>query len=164
MPSDDIQTEQAPTQETQASQIGQTAYQIDFERTSKSIVQSDPQSIPEYSGEPFIILNNNIPMFNDYDVNNIVGQHFTELDALGRCGPAIAMIDGSMLPTEPRGSIGMVQQSGCHTVKYPEVIDDLYLYNRCHLIGYALTGENANELNLITGTRYLNITGMYSFE
>lgn len=89
---------------------------------------------------------------------------YSELDALGRCGVAYANISKDLMPTEERGEIGMIKPSGWHTVKYPEVIEDLFLYNRCHLIGYQLSGENANEKNLITGTRYLNVEGMLPFE
>ena len=131
---------------------------------SKSLVETDPQLIPDYSGFDSIVLNSNQPMFNQYDYDNLKGQWFTPLDSLGRCGSAIAMIDRSMMPTEERGYIGNVEPSGWHTVKYPDLISDLYLYNRCHLIGYALTGENANVLNLITGTRYFNISIMYEYE
>ncbi len=131
---------------------------------SESIVQSMPATIPEYNGEDYITLNNDIPMFSQYDMESIRGESYSELDSLGRCGPAIAMLDKSMMPTEERGSIGMIQPSGWHTIKYPDLIGDLYLYNRCHLIGYALTGQNANELNLITGTRYFNVSIMLIFE
>ncbi len=131
---------------------------------SKSIVETNPELIPEYSGYDSVELNGNIPMFNQYDIANLKGQWFTPLDSLGRCGTAIAMIDRSMMPTEERGYIGEIKPSGWHTVKYPDLISDLYLYNRCHLIGYALTGENANELNLVTGTRYFNVSIMYDYE
>ena len=85
-------------------------------------------------------------------------------DLLGRCGPAEACVGQELMPTEERGAIGMVKPSGWHTVRYDGVVDGKYLYNRCHLIGYQLTGENANERNLITGTRYLNVEGMLPFE
>ena len=90
-------------------------------------------------------------------------EFYSELDELGRCGYAIACVGIEIMPTEERGEIGMIKPSGWHTVKY-DVVDGKYLYNRCHLIGYQLTGENANKLNLITGTRYLNIEGMLPFE
>lgn len=131
---------------------------------SQSLVLSNPKSIPDYNGEDYIYLNGNIPMFTEYDYNHIIGEEYSELDSLGRCGVAVAMIDKTMMPTEERGSIGMIKPSGWHTVKYPDVIADNYLYNRCHLIGYALTGQNANELNLITGTRYFNVSIMLPFE
>ncbi len=86
------------------------------------------------------------------------------MDSLGRCGVTYACIDQDLMPTEKRGSIGMVKPTGWHTVRYDDLADGKYLYNRCHLIGYQLTGENANTSNLITGTRYLNIEGMLPFE
>ena len=134
------------------------------EEPSTGTVTADPDSIPDYNGEDYIVLNDNQPNFTEYDVTHIVGEHFSELDRLGRCGPAYAMIDRSMMPTEERGEIGMIKPSGWHTVTYPDIIEDRYLYNRCHLIAYALTGQNANELNLITGTRYMNETSMLPFE
>ena len=91
-------------------------------------------------------------------------QTFSKLDSLGRCGAAIAVVGRDLMPTEERGSIGMIKPAGWHTVRYDDLIADKYLYNRCHLIGYQLTGENANEQNLITGTRYLNVEGMLPFE
>lgn len=135
-----------------------------IETFSESIVISNPEQIPEYSGEDYISLNGNKPMFNQYDMENIEGEHYSEFDFLGRCGVAYAMLDKSMMPTEERTGIGMIKPSGWHTVKYPDVVEGLYLYNRCHLIGYALAGENANELNLITGTRYFNVSIMLIFE
>lgn len=83
---------------------------------------------------------------------------------MGRCGVAYANICIELLPTEERGEIGMIKPTGWHTVKYPEVIEERYLYNHCHLIGYQLAGENANEKNLTTGTRYLNVDGMLPYE
>ena len=90
-------------------------------------------------------------------------EHYSKLDSLGRCGAAFANVSRSTMPTKKRGAIGNIKPSGWHTVKY-EGIDGKYLYNRCHLIGYQLTAENANPRNLITGTRYLNVTGMLPFE
>lgn len=90
-------------------------------------------------------------------------ENYSDLDSLGRCGVAYANICKDIMPTEERGKIGMIKPSGWHTVKY-DVIKDRYLYNRCHLIGYQLAGENANPKNLITGTRYLNVEGMLPFE
>ena len=104
--------------------------------------------IPEYSGSPYVEINGNIPSFSD---------------SLGRCGYAESKVTPELMPAEERGAIGMVKPTGWHTVKY-ENVDGRYLYNRCHLIGYQLTGENANKKNLITGTRYLNVTGMLPFE
>ena len=118
--------------------------------------------IPEYSGSPYVEINNNIPFFTDYPTESF--EFYSSLDELGRCGVAYANISTDLMPTEKRGEIGSVRPSGWHTVKYNDLIKDLYLYNRCHLIGYQLTGENANERNLITGTRYMNTEGMEPFE
>ena len=90
-------------------------------------------------------------------------ESYSELDSLGRCGVAYACASTDTMPTEERGTIGQIKPTGWHTVKY-DCVDGKYLYNRCHLIGYQLTGENANTKNLITGTRYLNVEGMLPFE
>ena len=119
--------------------------------------------IPEFSDEPYVIINDNKPNFTDDMLSDKAYEFYSELDELGRCGYAIACVGTEIMPTEERGEIGMIKPSGWHTVKY-DVVDGKYLYNRCHLIGYQLTGENANKLNLITGTRYLNIEGMLPFE
>ncbi len=125
----------------------------------------DLSSIPEFSGEPYIEINGNIPFFNEDDKNNTDAfETYSDLDSFGRCGVAYANVCKELLPTEERGEIGDVRPSGWHTVKYNDLIDGNYLYNRCHLIAYRLAGENSNEKNLITGTRYLNIVGMLSFE
>lgn len=134
------------------------------EKISLSQVQLDSSAIPNFCGEDYIELDNNQPLFTDADFNLIEGEFFSKLDALGRCGVAYAKLHRDMMPTEERGSIGMVKPSGWHTVKYPDLITDKYLYNRCHLIAYAMTGQNANELNLITGTRYMNVSAMLPFE
>ncbi len=120
--------------------------------------------IPEFSGKAYISINNNIPSFTDEEKSKTKSYEFySELDELGRCGYTMACIGRDLMPTEDRGSIGQVKPSGWQTVKY-DIVDGKYLYNRCHLIGFQLTGENANEKNLITGTRYLNIEGMLPFE
>ncbi len=121
--------------------------------------------IPVYGGTPYIQLENNIPDFTDEEKKCTEAfEQYSDLDPLGRCGQAYANICPELRPTEPRGEIGDVRPSGWHTVKYNDLIDGNYLYNRCHLIAYCLAGENANEKNLITGTRYLNIEGMLPFE
>lgn len=128
---------------------------------------SDPaidfSSIPEFSDDPFVAINNNVPDFSDADLTTDAFETYSSLDSLGRCGVAYACIGFELMPTEERGSIGQVKPSGWHTVKY-DCVDGKYLYNRCHLIGYQLTAENANTSNLITGTRYLNVEGMLPFE
>lgn len=120
-------------------------------------------SIPAYSGKAYIAVNNNIPYFTEAEYRTTSFEQYAPLDSLGRCGVAFANIGTDIMPTEERGSIGMVKPTGWHTVKYDNV-DGKYLYNRCHLIGYQLSGENANEQNLITGTRYMNMDGMLPFE
>lgn len=119
--------------------------------------------IPEYSGEPYVVLQDNWPDFDAGDLSTEAFETYSELDELGRCGVAYANICLEIMPTEPRGEIGQVKPSGWHTVRY-DCVDGKYLYNRCHLIGYQLAGENANRQNLITGTRYLNVVGMLPFE
>lgn len=120
--------------------------------------------IPAYSGEPYVQVNDNVPYFTADELTEEPFETYSPLDALGRCGVAYANICLDIMPTEPRGEIGMIRPSGWHTVRYDDVVNGKYLYNRCHLIGYQLAGENANELNLITGTRYLNVEGMLPFE
>lgn len=128
-------------------------------------VEIDLNEIPNYTGSPYCEINNNYPFFELSEIDASTDfEIYSKLDRLGRCGTAYANLSNKMMPSEERGQIGIVKPSGWHTVKYPDVIEDLYLYNRCHLIAYSLSGENANELNLITGTRYLNIKGMLPFE
>lgn len=128
---------------------------------SDSIVSLE--DIPEYQGNPYQEINGNEPYFEEADLTTDAFETYSDPDDLGRCGTAYACVGEELMPTEERGSIGMVKPTGWHTVKYGNV-DGKYLYNRCHLIGYQLTAENANEKNLITGTRYLNIEGMLPFE
>lgn len=121
--------------------------------------------IPEYNGKASVSINNNIPFFTTEEKQRIDAfETYSPLDSLGRCGVAFANICREIQPTQERGPIGHVRPSGWHTVKYNDLIDGNYLYNRCHLIGYQLAGENDNTKNLITGTRYLNIDGMLSYE
>ncbi len=120
-------------------------------------------SIPAYSGSPYIEVNGNVPYFTEDELTDISFETYSELDALGRCGVAFACVGVDLMPTEERGSISQIRPSGWQTVQYDSV-DGNYLYNRCHLIGFQLSGENANERNLITGTRYLNVEGMLPFE
>ena len=123
------------------------------------------EGIPAYSGTAYYVFNNNIPGFSPTDLTRTDPfETYSELDALGRCGVAYANVCKELMPTTERGEIGMVKPSGWQTVKYNDIIDGNYLYNRCHLIGYQLAGENANVKNLITGTRYLNVDGMLPFE
>ena len=119
--------------------------------------------VPEYSGEPYVVLNDNVPDFTDDELTTTPFEIYSDLDVLGRCGVAYANICEELMPTEKRGAIGSVKPTGWQVSKY-DFVDGKYLYNRCHLIGYQLTAENANSQNLITGTRYLNVTGMLPFE
>lgn len=133
----------------------------DIELPSEGTVQLD--SIPEYSGNPYIAINDNQPFFSDSDLTEEPFENYSDLDELGRCGVAYANICIDLMPTEERGSISQVKPTGWHSVRYDNV-DGKSLYNRCHLIGWQLAGENANEKNLITGTRYMNVDGMLPFE
>lgn len=120
--------------------------------------------IPAYAGNPYVELHGNEPYFTEGELTTDSFELYSDLDTLGRCGTAYACIGQDLMPNEPRGEIGMIKPSGWHTVRYDTVIEDKFLYNRCHLIGYQLTGENANEKNLITGTRFFNLDGMLPFE
>lgn len=122
------------------------------------------KKIPAYSGSPYIEVSGGKTYFAKSMYVKKSSQIFSKLDSLGRCGTAYAVVGRDLMSTEERGSIGMIKPAGWHTVRYDDLIADKYLYNRCHLIGYQLTGENANERNLITGTRYLNVEGMLPFE
>lgn len=120
--------------------------------------------IPPYCGAPYVEINQNQPNFTEEDWTETAFETYSPLDMLGRCGVAYANICQELMPTEPRGEIGMIKPSGWQTVRYDDLVDGKYLYNRCHLIGFQLAGENANECNLITGTRYMNVDGMLPFE
>lgn len=121
------------------------------------------ENIPPYGDEPYIAVNNNIPYFTEDELSTQSFEQYGDLDDLGRCRTAFASIGSDLMPTEKRGSISQIKPTGWHAVKYDSV-EGHYLYNRCHLIGYQLSGENANAQNLITGTRYMNVTGMLPFE
>ena len=122
--------------------------------------------IPDYSGAPFVIINNNIPFFDENDYAKETFESYSKLDSLGRCGVAYANVSRELMPTEERGKIRDIKPSGWRQAKYEGIVDSTppYLYNRCHLIAYCLTAENANEQNLITGTHYMNVEGMLPFE
>ena len=121
------------------------------------------KNIPKYSGKAYAVVNSNVPFFTQEEHSEKSFEYYSALDSLGRCSFAYAVIGKDLMPTKDRESIGQVKPAGWHTVKY-DFVDGKYLYNRCHLIGFQLTGENANERNLITGTRYLNVEGMLPFE
>lgn len=140
------------------------------EDTEEAVTLNDAQQsfsladIPAYSGDIYVVLNNNQPEFTTAELSSTTSfESYSELDALGRCQTAYACVGQDIMPTQERGKIGEIKPSGWHTVKY-DTVDGLYLYNRCHLIAYELTAENANEKNLITGTRYMNVSGMLPFE
>lgn len=121
------------------------------------------QNIPEFSGRPYVVINNNQPEFTDEDLTTVSYEYYSPLDTLERCGFAMACIGRDLMPSDDRESISSVKPSGWIQGKY-DIVDGKSLYNRCHLIGFQLTGENANEQNLITGTRYCNVEGMLPFE
>ena len=135
-----------------------------YATTQVQILSFDLNEVPEFDGTtPYVVINNNIPNFTDEEMITNSFENYSELDSLGRCGIAYANICKEIMPNEPRGEIGQVKPSGWKLAKY-DIVDGKYLFNRCHLIGYQLAGENANVKNLITGTRYLNVTGMLPFE
>ena len=164
------QTESTATTESTTSSfsaVTTTEVPTTVEKTTPTVanphtIQLD--DIPPYSGTAYIEINGNSPFFTPDDYTTSSYEYYSDLDSLGRCGVASACVGKDLLPTEKRGAIGMVKPSGWHTVRYDDLINDKYLYNRCHLIAYELSGENANEKNLITGTRYMNIEGMLPFE
>lgn len=121
------------------------------------------QDIPEYTDSPYVYLNGNKPTFTDDEIVTESFEKYSKLDSLGRCGVATACIGKDIMPTTERGAIGHIRPTGWHTVKY-DFVDGKYLYNRCHLIAFCLAGENDNEKNLLTGTRYMNTEGMLPFE
>ena len=121
------------------------------------------EEIPPFSDAAYVAVNGNVPFFMPEEITDESFEEYAELDALGRCGVTMACIGLDIMPTEDRGEIGSVKPTGWQSVKY-DCVEGKYLYNRCHLIGFQLAGENANKRNLITGTRYLNIEGMLPFE
>ena len=130
---------------------------------SKSDISYNLEGIPEYTGKSYVIINNNEPTFKEEEKTTNEFELYGELDYLGRATSTYALIGIDSMPTEERESIGMIKPSGWHTIKYDN-ISGKYLYNRCHLIGYQLTGENANINNLITCTRQMNVGAMLDFE
>ena len=133
-------------------------------KTGSTQISFSMDEIPNFDeSTPYVVINENIPEFEEKYFTEVSFESYSKLDELGRCGVAFANVSIDTMPTEERGAIGNVKPSGWHTAKYDNV-DGKYLYNRCHLIGYQLTAENANKENLITGTRYLNVQGMLPFE
>lgn len=119
--------------------------------------------IPEYSGDAFVVINDNNPVFSSEELTTEAYESYSTLDSLGRCGVAIASCGSELMPKGERGDISDIYPSGWEQ-EYYEFVDGSYIYNRCHLLGWQLTGEDANERNLITGTRYMNTEGMLPFE
>ena len=140
-----------------------SGYEQELQNTGEDIVLPNGTEIEGYSGTPYAAIGDNVPDFLPEDMTQQSFECYSKLDGLGRCGTAYANVGEDIMPKEERGNIGQVKPSGWQTVKY-DIVDGKYLYNRCHLIGYQLTGENANVENLITGTRYLNVEGMLPFE
>ncbi len=143
------------------SAVNDTDYDADYvfyetETTAAAYDEETEETI-------YTVLNDNVPSFSEEEITTESFEYYSQLDELGRCGTAFACIGTDLMPTEERGAIGQVRPTGWHTIKF-DFIDGNYLYNRCHLIGYQLSGENANERNLITGTRCLNTEGMLPFE
>lgn len=162
-PGDEAEIQTAAETEIQAAaqvQSDDSKQKVVYTGTASAFNTAD---VPAYSGKPYTAVNNNEPYFTSDDLTTEAFENYSELDALGRCGVAYANVCLETMPTEKRGSISEVKPTGWHSVKYDNV-DGKSLYNRCHLIGYQLTAENANQQNLITGTRYLNVDGMLPFE
>lgn len=164
-----VQTESAENDPGDETEIQTAAAQVQSDDSKQKVVHTDTASafnaadVPACSGEPYTAVNNNEPYFTSDNLTTEAFENYSELDALGRCGVAYANVCLETMPTEKRGNISEVKPTGWHSVKYDNV-DGKSLYNRCHLIGYQLTAENANQQNLITGTRYLNVDGMLPFE
>ena len=147
-----------------ASGCGTTESAQSTQENATTIAETfDFAAVPAYDGKAYVAVNDNVPFFTEEELSSASYETYGELDPLGRCTVCVASVGQDLMPAEERGNIGAVKPTGWHTVKY-DFVDGKYLYNRCHLIGYQLTGENANEKNLITGTRYLNIEGMLPFE
>ena len=142
-PSQEVEPATSPDQQAESSAPAEIT-------TASSFSLSD---VPAYSGKAYTSVNGNVPYFTAAELTTTSFETYSDLDTLGRCGMTYACIGKDLMPTEERGSIGMVKPTGWHTVRYDDLVDGKYLYNRCHLIGYQLTGENANTKNLITGTR-----------
>ncbi len=149
----DADAEQPLKQPAEPEELAGQLWDTDF-----SLADLEP-----YTDQAYVAVNDNQPYFSEYDLTGQSFEYYSELDELGRCGTACARIGVDLMPTEKRESISQVKPTGWQNEAYDQV-DGKYLYNRCHLIGFQLSGENANEKNLITGTRYLNVDGMLPFE
>ena len=158
-------SDSVPVNSVEADTSNKSDIPNDIQQTVPNLPQSSfaIEDIIPYSGQPYMTVNDNIPYFSEEDMTLQSFASYSELDELSRCGTAYACIGVDIMPTKERDAIGYIKPSGWHTVKYNDIIDGNYLYNRCHLIGYQLCGEN-DEKNLFTGTRYLNVRGMQPFE
>ena len=151
------ETAEPDTHETEAAPTIEILPEYDLESAQTL------EEIPEFTDAAYVAVNGNVPFFLPEEYTTESYEYYSDLDELGRCGVTMACIGVDIMPTEDRGDIGSVKPTGWHSVKY-DIVEGKYLYNRCHLIGFQLAGENANKKNLITGTRYLNIEGMLPFE
>ena len=163
-----VQTEESTATDDSESEVEEAAEELEVESDVTECVPASPaisiNEIPAYAGNAYVVINNNVPYFIDSELSSISYEYYSDLDSLGRCGVCVASVGQDIMPTEERGVIGNIKPTGWQIVKYPGIVDGNYLYNRCHLIGFQLTGENANANNLITGTRYMNVEGMLPFE
>lgn len=146
--------------------VGYFSGNVNYTNSNSNVVSVAIEDIPIYSGHPYVEINNNIPSFKESDYTTNPFETYSNLDELGRCGIAYANICKEIMPSnnDHRESISKIKPSGWQTTVYDNIVEGKYLYNRCHLIGYQLAAENANEKNLITGTRYMNVEGMLPFE
>ncbi len=151
------------TQQSSGTNVGQNQISEESAQNQASVESVSLTSIPKYSDSPYVVIHGNQPAFSEADYTTGSFEMYSELDSLGRCGVTYANIGIDIMPTEDRQEIGHVKPTGWQTAKY-DIVEGKYLYNRCHLIGFQLTGENANKQNLITGTRYFNVDGMLPFE
>ena len=143
-----------------------TTVLVRLAQNASAAVPSSDFVPPSYNGAPSVVVNNNVPEFTAEEKKNAASSYerYSDLDSLGRCQAAMACLGRDLMPTDEREPISTVHPSGWHLIRYDDLIEDHYLYNRCHVIGFQLTGENANERNLITGTRYMNVEGMLPYE
>lgn len=163
LPESSAQESSAQESSAQESSAPESSAPTVSEAEASETFVFDYSKIPEYSGEPYAAVNGNAPTFTADEITAEPFERYSDLDSLGRCGAAFANVCTEIMPTEERGSISSVKPSGWQSATY-DFVDGRSLYNRCHLIGYQLSGENANKRNLITGTRYLNVVGMLPFE
>lgn len=165
------ETEDALTNNSETEKGEESKTEKETQKVNKTESVGDDNSkailskVPEYSGRPYVVINDNIPSFNKYELTVKGYETYASLDSLGRCGGAVASCGREIMPkaNEERGSISSVKPSGWIQAQY-DWVSGKYLYNRCHLLGWQLSAENANKRNLITGTRYMNTEGMLPFE